>query len=159
MMTEIQKQRIHYMRLEGKSYGEIGNILNVSESTVKSFCRRNNLTGYGKEKVKVEGNQIIHTVCQQCGKSLGKSTHMKTRRFCCIECRRAWWSANEDKLNRKAYYIAVCAQCGKAFDSYGNNHRKYCSHHCYILARFGDKWAAEHEAQKEKMQCKKVSTL
>jgi len=30
----------------------------------------------------------------------------------------------------------TCARCGKEFTSYGNKNRKYCSHDCYIKARF-----------------------
>lgn len=38
---------------------------------------------------------------------------------------------------RKAFYPMVCAECGEKFLSYGNRERKYCSHACYIKARFG----------------------
>lgn len=37
---------------------------------------------------------------------------------------------------RKAFYPLICAECGKEFLSYGNRKRKYCSHACYIKARF-----------------------
>ncbi len=33
----------------------------------------------------------------------------------------------------------TCACCGRYFTAYGNNHRKYCSHGCYIAGRFGKK--------------------
>jgi len=39
-------------------------------------------------------------------------------------------------------YPAVCVRCGKEFLSYGNRKRKYCSHDCYIKARF---WEVEDE--------------
>jgi hypothetical protein len=31
----------------------------------------------------------------------------------------------------------VCQHCGKPFTDYANRHRKYCSHPCYIAARYG----------------------
>jgi len=40
-------------------------------------------------------------------------------------------------MNRKAVYPVVCAHCARPFESYGNAGRKYCSHGCYIAARFG----------------------
>ena len=38
--------------------------------------------------------------------------------------------------HENAIYTYVCAACGKQFEAYGNNHRKYCSHKCYINDRF-----------------------
>lgn len=38
--------------------------------------------------------------------------------------------------HENAIYTYVCAVCGKQFEAYGNNHRKYCSHKCYINDRF-----------------------
>ena len=33
-------------------------------------------------------------------------------------------------------YTFICPECGKEFTAYGNAKRKYCSHVCYIAARF-----------------------
>lgn len=33
--------------------------------------------------------------------------------------------------------IAQCSQCGNEFESYRSAHRSYCSHSCYLKARFG----------------------
>ena len=38
---------------------------------------------------------------------------------------------------RKAMYEYTCPTCGSTFYAYGNRSRKYCSHECYIAARFG----------------------
>ena len=47
-------------------------------------------------------------------------------------------------MNKKetAMYPFTCTRCGKEFLSYGNQTRKYCSHDCYIRARF---WEVEDE--------------
>jgi hypothetical protein len=37
---------------------------------------------------------------------------------------------------KKAYYFQFCQFCGAEFAAYGNCNRKYCSHECYINARF-----------------------
>ena len=44
-MTDQEKQRIAVMRSLGESYNEIAVKLNLSVNTVKTFCRRNQLTG------------------------------------------------------------------------------------------------------------------
>lgn len=44
-MTDQEKQRIAVMRSLGESYNEIAGKLNLSVNTVKTFCRRNQLTG------------------------------------------------------------------------------------------------------------------
>ena len=43
-MTDAQKENIRYLRGEGLGYRAIAARLGISENTVKSFCRRNNLT-------------------------------------------------------------------------------------------------------------------
>ena len=47
-MTEIQKQKARQMRLDGNGYRRIATELELSLNTVKSFCRRNRLTGTGR---------------------------------------------------------------------------------------------------------------
>jgi endogenous inhibitor of DNA gyrase (YacG/DUF329 family) len=37
----------------------------------------------------------------------------------------------------------TCAHCGTDFESYSWAARKYCSHACYILARFGQSGTEE----------------
>ena len=44
-MTDQEKQRIAVMRSTGESYKGIADALNLSVNTVKTFCRRNQLTG------------------------------------------------------------------------------------------------------------------
>lgn len=129
-MTDAEKEKIRFWRLEGLGYGTIAARLGLSENTVKSFCRRNHLTGVAsKEPV---------CVCRHCGKPLARLPKRKERKFCSETCRRAWWKAHPELVNRKAFYLITCAHCGKEFKSYGNRTRKYCSHACYIAQRFGE---------------------
>ena len=60
----------------------------------------------------------------------------RKKQYCSDACRMDWWNAHQDKVKRKAYYSFTCAECGKTFSSYGNAKRVYCSHSCYITARF-----------------------
>lgn len=127
-MTEAQKEQVRFLRCEGLGYGAIAARLDISENTVKSFCRRNHLTGVAsKEPV---------LVCRNCGGPLPQKPKRKQRKFCSEACRRAWWKQHPELIHKAAFYPATCAHCGREFQSYGNKNRKYCSHACYIAARF-----------------------
>lgn len=127
-MTDAQKEQVRYLRCEGLGYGAIATRLGISENTVKSFCRRNNLTGVASKEPVV--------VCRNCGRPLPQSPQRKQRKFCSEACRRAWWKLHPELIHKAAFYPATCAHCGQEFQSYGNRKRKYCSHACYIAARF-----------------------
>lgn len=45
-------------------------------------------------------------------------------------------NAHPEAVKQKAVYTFTCPECGKEFTAYGNAKRKYCSHDCYIAARF-----------------------
>lgn len=49
-MTDAQKENIRYLRGEGLGYRAIAARLGISENTVKSFCRRNDLTGVASKE-------------------------------------------------------------------------------------------------------------
>lgn len=79
-----------------------------------------------------------NTICQYCGKALFNARTGRKKRFCDKECRRKWWNENRDKAKpgADAIYTFVCFNCGKEFTSYGNPNRKYCSHECFVRARY-----------------------
>lgn len=129
MMTEIEKEKIRFWRCEGLGYKTIAARLHLSENTVKSFCRRNHLAGVAAAEPVL--------VCRNCGAPLEQAHKKKQRKFCSASCRYAWWNAHPELIDRRAFYPTVCAHCGREFQSYGNQKRKYCSHACYIAARFG----------------------
>ena len=37
--------------------------------------------------------------------------------------------------NRDATYTFTCIGCGTTFTAYGNKHRRYCRHECYVTHR------------------------
>ena len=45
MMNAAQKEKIIAMRQNGAGYNEIARVMNLPLNTVKTFCRRNSLTG------------------------------------------------------------------------------------------------------------------
>mgnify|MGYP000860860568 CR=1 FL=1 len=136
-MNDLQREHIVMLRNSGGSYSEISRALGISINTIKSFCRRNNLGGRASQRSLNENIQQIY--CKMCGKRLEMKPNRKPKMFCSDACRLAWWKSHPELINRKAVYHFICAYCGKEFDSYGNKKRKYCSHSCYIKARFGNK--------------------
>lgn len=139
-MTEYQRNKIPELRKNGMGYKAIANVLGLSRDIVRGFCKKYGLEG---DAILVQKNIEVHVkngiLCPYCSKPLTQPKLGRKKRFCCDECRRAWWKENQSELSRKdtAFYSAVCTCCGKEFRSYGNKSRKYCSHECYIKDRFG----------------------
>lgn len=124
-MNDEQQQKIISLRRDGAGYGSIATELGVSINTVKSFCRRNSLTA-----------PKTGTACEECGKPITQNPGRKRKRFCSDACRNKWWNTHLDLVRRKANYTFTCPACGKEFMVYGDSHRKFCSHDCYIAYRF-----------------------
>lgn len=133
-MNDTQRQQIRKLRKEGYGYGRIAQILSLSVNTVKTYCRRHGLGGVAVNPAPAD-KKNHHCLC--CGVVVVQNNGRKEKKFCSDKCRNKWWNANLDKVNRKAEYSFVCAYCKKPFSAYGNKHRKYCSHECYIFDRFG----------------------
>ena len=130
-MNDIQRKKIEEMRSKGCGYSEIAKALSISRDTIKTFCRRNNITVKRTDTPKDTSG-----TCPECGKALVQTPGRKQKRFCSPECRQKWWNAHQHQPGRKAVYEYVCPVCHTQFTAYGNNHRKYCSHECYVAARF-----------------------
>ncbi len=133
-MTTDQKNSIVWMRKSGIGYAAIAQELGLSKNTVKTFCRRNDLISASGEVPQAETNKRF---CPQCGVPVQQTPGRKEKKFCSNICRNKWWNAHQGDVKRKAMYEFVCPACGKSFYAYGNRHRRYCSHECYIRARFG----------------------
>lgn len=141
-MTEQQKSEIIRMRNKGMSFSQISDIIALSRNTVKSFCRRQNITVQSETSTENISDKFI---CKQCGKELHPMQGRKTPKFCSPYCRTKWWNSHPDKVNRKAIYKFICANCGKPFTAYGNKRRKFCSHECYINSRFKEVKCSEQQ--------------
>ena len=146
-MTSLQKEQVRRMRREGISYSKIAESLGLSENTVKSYCKRNNLrvvsTPTKVELPNTESETETFEFCKNCGKPIEQRPGMKPRKFCSDKCRTTWWNSHLDQVSRKSVYHLECAACGKPFDSYGNKNRKYCTHACYIKDRFSKRAQSE----------------
>ena len=137
-MTSEEKSRLSAMRKAGRSYTEIAAELGISKNTIKTFCRRNGLTREVESKpVEVTPAPTTERLCPHCGKPVIQLEGRKEKKFCSDTCRNRWWNSHMDMVKRKAIYEYTCPTCGSAFTAYGNSHRKYCCHECYIVDRFG----------------------
>jgi len=126
-MTNEQHLKIMALRQQGYGYIRISQQLGISDNTVRSFCRRNEL---------VKSTKAAVLNCKQCGKQIKALAGRKPRTFCSDACRSFWWNHHQECVNRRAFYDFNCARCGRPFLAYGNKSRRYCSHACYIAHRF-----------------------
>ena len=135
-MTQEQKERIRKLRIAGEGYKRIGSLLNIPVGTVKSFCRRD--AGEKPEQAKKAAVENAgakeKALCPQCGRPVVRLPGRKKRVFCSNACRVAYWRTQA----RSSGEPLLCTGCGKPL--YGRDqHRKFCSHDCYIRTRFGNR--------------------
>ena len=133
-MTNEQREKITVLRNQGFGYTAIANSVGLSKDSVKAYCRTHGLAGEKAESHSLA--EVPTQLCLNCGKTLIQLPGRKQKKFCCSECRTAWWNAHPETVKQKAVYTFTCPECGKEFTAYGNAKRKYCSHDCYIAARF-----------------------
>lgn len=134
-MTENQKILIGNLRAAGFGYKKIAEQMELSENTIKTYCRRNSLGG--NLAMQDGSDQADKHVCRYCGVEVEQKPGRKEKKFCSDKCRNKWWNKHLDKVRRKAVYQFECPHCQRPFTAYGNANRKYCSHECYIEDRFG----------------------
>lgn len=139
-MTKYQERRIRSLRMEGEGYKAIASATGLSRDIVRNYCKAHGLEGLAAVFTANMKEQIEKGLaCQNCGRPLAQPRTGRPRRFCSDRCRRLWWAAHPEqgKRSAKAVYHGNCTWCGQPFQSYGNPNRKYCSHECYVLDRFG----------------------
>lgn len=131
-VTLRQERKIQAMRKRQMGYRSIAAELGISRDTVRNYCVAHGLNGCA-----VSENSKAKT-CAHCGGKIVQPKRGRPRRFCSNECCRAWWKEHPEAIDRcaTAEYESTCLNCGQQFTAYGNNHRRYCSHACYIQHRF-----------------------
>ena len=90
-MTEVQKELIRSMRLQGIGYRAIASSLHLKLNKVELFCKTHGLGGDGwlvrmNYPVWCENNDR----CPVCGKKLKQSRRGRKKKFCSGRCRTAW---------------------------------------------------------------------
>ena len=119
-MTEFEKEKITQLRTQGYSYDDIAKKLNLKASSIRSYCSRNN---------------ILPSICPQCGAPVFQNPNRKRKRFCSTKCRITWWNKHPDLGTRHPHHTQVCPICGQSFDCFKTKPRVYCSRQCYSDAR------------------------
>lgn len=130
-MDNDQNEKIRKLRMDGCSYTLIAEMLEISENTVKSFCRRNRLGG----ATTVLPEQLETILCRACGARLIHIPGKKKKQFCSDKCRMLYWGRHSEQLKRKTISTFTCVTCGRQFESHGSRERKYCSRACYGKSR------------------------
>ena len=142
-MTDFQTKQIRELRMRGVGYRAIASVVGLSRDVVRNYCKSHSLDGYATElSVNMKEQMQQGKACLCCGKDIKQPNTGRKRKFCSDKCRREWWAAHPDVVQKKetAFYKNACIYCGKPFTIYGNKNRKYCSHECYVHDRF---WRAE----------------
>lgn len=142
-MTNEQKAVVESLRSQGLGYKRIAAQTGISANTVKSYLRKNTLAPVEQTVPAIIPEPVMENaadgqfLCRCCGKPVAQNPGRKEKKFCSDFCRTRWWNSHLDLVKRKAIYHFTCPTCGREFTAYGNAHRKYCSHSCYIEDRFG----------------------
>ena len=153
-MTEEEKNTVRRLREQGYGYKTISNITGIHRETIKSHLKRHpcevgsarprpsqcQIKKEGAKKTEAPKGEEL-TACKQCGELF--MPKRKGTLFCCDECRQKWWGKN--KYKEGTPHTFKCLNCGKEFQAYVVKDRKYCSHDCYIEARFGKKPVREED--------------
>lgn len=131
-MTSNEKNRVAELRSQGLGYKRIAAMLDLSPSTVQSYCRRTLSTAATAEAPIIQAQQpqseTVQGRCKQCGVEL-TSTH---RKFCSDRCRQKYWY--QHRADAATSTMHTCPACGCHFKT--SRPQKYCSHECYIRMRF-----------------------
>lgn len=126
-MTTEEINIVSDLQRRGFGYKKISALTGINANTVKAHCRRH------KTEAAAPVDQTT-AFCRGCGRAIEVVVKRKPRQFCSDACRMKWWNSHLELVKRKAYYSFTCPQCKRTFESYGNNHRKYCSRHCASVA-------------------------
>ena len=135
-MTSTEKSRIDELRAQGFGYKRIARLLSLSVSTVQSHCRRGGKKSTATPRpattergaTDAEGNSF----CKQCGAVIARRPHRRPRLFCSDTCRQKYWYQHRADASTATSHI--CPSCGQTFAT--SRPQIYCSHDCYIRARF-----------------------
>lgn len=87
MMSKYERREIERMRMDGFGPTRIADELELSVNTVKSYIRRH--------------PSLRNAVyCLQCGRAVKQTPGRKKKKFCCNQCRSAYWNYRYRKGGR-----------------------------------------------------------
>lgn len=132
-MNDFNAKQIRKLRNDGLGYRKIANLLDLSLTVVKRYCKSNpHLKGYGRAvRAMVLASKKKGQLCKECLKPIEQPRKGRTKQFCSDTCRRKYW-VKQHPEKADSY---ICKECGKPFSDYGNPNRKYCSRTCTRTSR------------------------
>ena len=93
-MTEVQKELIRSMRLQGIGYRAIARSLHLKLNKVELYCKTH---GLGGEGWLVRKNYPVwcelNDCCPVCGRKVTQPKRGRRKKFCSGKCRTAWCRA------------------------------------------------------------------
>lgn len=152
IMTSAEKTSINEYRVQGFGYKKIAEALSLPLATIKSYCRRHPGADLSTTMNKSSEPMIFpstnpssdqqsaeteRVVCRQCGKPISRLPNHRQRQFCSNACRQQWWLGHSGSTR-------LCPVCGRSFMT--ARRQTYCSHACYIKARFSSDSPSESVA-------------
>jgi hypothetical protein len=133
-MDELQRQKIRKLRVQGYGYLRISNLLEISPSTIRSFCKKEKIAGLINTGEQLRGKDNL-TICKQCGKKFYQIAGRKNKTFCSTSCCKVYWTLNKDKQRRLVPEKYNCLICNNEYYEYPFRKRKYCSRDCYCQSK------------------------
>ena len=133
-MDEIQRHKIRKLREQGYGYLRISTLLNVSPSTIRSFCKKEKIAGYINSGEQLKGKDNL-VMCKQCNKKFYQIAGRKNKTFCSDSCCKVYWMLHKDKQRRLVPQKYNCLICDKEYYEYPARNRKYCSRECYYQSK------------------------
>ena len=90
-MTNDEKNRIAELRRSGMGYLKIAQALDLNVNSVKTFCRRNGLTGESEKMPDTAFPGVLRKTCKNCGETFLPYPGHREKVFCSDACRTRWW--------------------------------------------------------------------
>lgn len=135
--NEIAREQARLLREKGMGYKKIASFTGLDRDTVRNACKK---VEAGAENRELSDRMESGEVCAFCGGTIERTGNMgRPRRFCSEHCRRQYWRLHRPEQKRKEdkLFLRTCAYCGKTFQIYGKNDRKYCCREHYRLHFYG----------------------
>lgn len=153
-MTDLQKQKVTEMRESGCTYADISAALSLPIGTIKAYFSRNPTSKTVSPALDIPheiSEKPMDNCCKYCGEPLVNTPGHRQKTFCSAVCQRKFWQEHRDLMRHPSFVVTTCPACGHIFSDYAGHKRKYCSHTCYIEARYrkGD----ANETERNNLSC------
>ena len=130
--NEIAREQARLLRGKGMSLRKVAAITGLTKDVVRNISRKI----VAADDDTLDSRISSRNACAYCGGDMEQhGAPGRPRRFCSERCRRQYWRLHrpEQKKKEDKLFLRTCAYCGKTFQIYGKNDRKYCCREHYRL--------------------------